>query len=264
MNFDNFQEKKALNLIIKFIKEKVGKGSVCIGLSGGIDSTLVCEMAIMALGPKRVKGIVLVNDRYSKESLNWVKEYVKRKKIKLEEIDTKDLKKFTISILPKNAGLIQKATADARVCDLIIKTKACIDGLIYLGTINGTERITGWYPKGDLVGDFCPIGGLLKEHEKKIAKMLGLSNLIETVSEDARRVCSGCGDLEEFNGIKYRDLDYILYMIETEHKNNHKKILNERKIPLNVYNTILKRIKKEKHKLDVFPLYPIIYKINEK
>lgn len=260
MDFDNFPKTKALNLILKFIKKKVGSKKVVIGLSGGIDSTLVCELAIRALGPKKVKGITLTNERYSKESLKRVKEYVKKRKIELEEIPTNDLKKFTINVLPKDAGLIQRATVDARVCDLIIKTKASSEDKIYLGTINDTERLTGWYPKGDLVGDLCPIGGLLKEHEKEIAKLLGLGKLIETISEDARTVCSGCGNLEEFKGIKYQDLDYVLFIIEAKNKNEHKMLLKKKKISQKTYNTITKRIEKVKHKLDVFPPYQTIYK----
>jgi NAD+ synthase len=259
MDFDSFPKKKIINLILKFIKRKVGKKSVCIGLSGGIDSTLVCEFAIRALGPQKVKGITLTNERYSKDSLRKVKEYVRKKGIILEEIPTAGIKKFITNVLPKNSRLIQRATIDARVCDLIIRTKATLENRIYLGTINGTERLTGWYPKGNLVGDLCPIGGLLKEHEKEIAKFLGLEKLTETISEDAKNVCSGCGELEEFKGIKYLDLDYVLFIIETKPKNTHKELLEKKNISQKTYKTIIRRIEKVKHKLDVFPTYQKIY-----
>jgi len=249
--------RKVRDTITTFIKVSVPKSrGVVIGLSGGIDSTLTCQLAIDALGAERVTGIIIKNNRYSSEDLKKVEEYAKKTGIKLKVIDSTGLTKDILQIFDYKLPVEKSSSIDARMTDFIIRNYAMIKNKVYLGTINGTERLTGWYPKASLVGDFCPLGGLLKTHEKLLAKECGLENLIETVSESADKICSGCGRLANFDDISYEELDEILYIYET--RADYKRILKEN-FDTKKVNKILKRIGAVKHKHDLFAKYPRIY-----
>lgn len=250
---------KVSKQLTNFIKEKTDNIPIVIGLSGGIDSTLTCELALTAIGNKQIKAITLKNARYSNESLEIVKEYVKEKDIDFEEIDTNDIR----NILLERTGLENEdiqvvSSLDARITDLILRTVAQKDGRIYLGTINGSERLTGWFPKNSLFGDLCPIGGLLKHEVQELAKHLGLSDeLVESVSEDASKVCSGCGELPEFRGISYSDLDKVLELYELGARNSKLRKKSEKLgVSDQTVEIISNRIEKVKHKREQFPPYP--------
>lgn len=244
--------------IIKYIQDFVKDKSAIIGLSGGIDSSIVCALAVKSLGKDKIKGIIVKNSRYSEENLRVANEYAMSLGLETLEIDTGLMVNYDYIL--SNLGInqedrIKTSTLDGRICDVLIRTVAGLDNRIYLGTINGTERLTGWYPKGALVGDFCPIGGLLKEQEKGLAKYMGLESLIETISDDASRVCSGCGELPDFKGIPYPTLDEILYIYETSKGDELTKKLRDSGIKPDVASKILRRAVFVDHKNDLFPSF---------
>jgi NAD+ synthase len=246
--------------IVQFIQRIVKDNEVIIGLSGGIDSSITAALAVKALGNDKVKALIMKNDRYSTKNLEVSRNYANSLGIEVQEVDSTRMRnEAIIAIDIDENNIVQFATMDARICDTLIRTYAGIENRIYLGTINGTERLTGWYPKGALVGDLCPIGGLLKEQEKILVKYLGLDNLIETISYDSSKICNGCGELFEFKGIPYSTLDKVLYMYETLTAESLPRRLRDAGINPETFSIILKRIHLVNHKDDVFPDY---YKIN--
>jgi len=242
--------------ILQYIRNFCGESSVLIGLSGGIDSSIVCALAVKALGKDNVKALIVKNNRYPEENLRISRNYAKSIGIQIQEVDSTGLRSEAIRAMKIDENDIRKSsTVDARICDLMIRTFAGLEDRIYLGTINATERLTGWYPKGNLVGDFCPIGGLLKAQEKELAEYIGLGYLVETISEDASKVCNGCGELPEFKGIPYKDLDKVLLIYETSNGCDLAKNLRNSGIDNSIYLRILKRVFFVDHKNDVFPDY---------
>lgn len=245
-------ENKLIQYIRTFVKDK----DVIVGLSGGIDSSIVCALAVKALGKEKVKVLIVTNSRYPLENLNKSKEYAQRLGIKIQEVDIANVGVDILNCLSLDKNnIIQTSTLDARLCDLIIKTVSGLEDRIYVGTINGTERLTGWYPKGNLVGDFCPIGGLLKEQEKELSKQMGLEYLIETISLDAGRICSGCGECSDLIGISYEVLDKVLYAYETSNGDQLANDLWKLNIDKEIISKILKRVLFVDHKNNVFPNY---------
>ncbi len=60
LRFDDYE--KLRKIIVDFIRDYVSRAGVkgvILGLSGGIDSSLVAKLACEALGPQRVRGIML-------------------------------------------------------------------------------------------------------------------------------------------------------------------------------------------------------------
>ncbi|MBI2630527.1 NAD(+) synthase [Candidatus Pacearchaeota archaeon] len=242
--------------IIQYIQHFAKDRAVIVGLSGGIDSSIVCALAVEALGKDKIKALIVKNSRYPAQNLQISRDYAQRLGIEIQEVDSTGLRNEAIRAMSINEeDVIQTSTMDARICDTIIKTYAGIEDRIYLGTINGTERLTGWYPKGNLVGDCCPIGGLLKEQEKGLAITMGLDYLVETISEDASKVCSGCGELPVFKGIPYKILDEVLYIYETSKGDELPRKLRDAGIDREISSRILSRVNYVYHKNDVFPDY---------
>jgi len=242
-----------------FIKERVEKQAI-IGLSGGIDSALTCSLAVDALGKENVKVLIIKNVRYSDENLAIARGFAEEIGIERIEINSNGIRdEFLSKIDIDKTNVRRVSTLDARITDLIIRTVAGEEDRIYLGTINGTERITGWYPKGSLFGDFCPISGLLKHQVQYLARYQKLpEGIIDSVSGDASRVCSGCGDLPEFHGIPYDALDAVLYIYETEKPQNRHREVTKLGISDTDYRIIMDRIEVANNKSDVFCPYPKI------
>ena len=63
---DNAERWAALALATRDYVNKTGFSDVCVGLSGGVDSSLTAAIAVAALGPENVHG-VLMPSRYSSE-----------------------------------------------------------------------------------------------------------------------------------------------------------------------------------------------------
>jgi len=258
-SFENLNYKEIEQNIVEFIRSFADGKKIVMGLSGGIDSSLSANLAVKALGKDSVKVVIVKNTQFTKEGIDTAMAYSKRIGAETQEVDTEGMcdnlfKNLNIN----NPNLILKATVDVRICDLILRTIAQTENRLYMGTINSTERIVGWYPKATLTGDFCPIGGLLKHQLKGMAKYLGLEDLAEGVSEDASIVCGGCGELPEFKNIPYVTLDTALYLYETTADNNLQEQLDRYGITQDQWKTIKNRIESVRHKSEVFPKFRAI------
>lgn len=256
--FQKMDYVKIQHILVSFIQEKTGDKPVIIGLSGGIDSTITCDLAIKAKGPEKVKVLIIKNSRYPLEDLELSRKYAVDSGLERIEINSEEIRKQALLETKLDLSDVQKVSSlDARITDMIIRTFSDLEDRIYLGTINGTERLTGWYPKGSLFGDFCAIGGLFKSQVKELAIHLGLpQRIIDTVAHDASKICSGCGELPEFEGIPYDALDMVLYLYETEKTQDIYKKFEEYGISEKVYETILRRVDLVRHKQDIFSPFP--------
>lgn len=240
-----------------FIKQKADGKNVVVGLSGGIDSSLACILAKNALGADRVHGLVLANSKFAQEvGLDQVRDFASKHNITLSEINISEVRTQVMNTL-QNYDAIHKPTVDVRLCDLYLRLYASSNNCLYLGTINATERVTGWFPKGALTGDYDLLGDLFKVQIKGLAKHMGLGHLIPTVSEEAKHICSGCGELPEFEGISYDTLDDALLIYRTNPQ-NYNLICEEKGIKKDFARRILNRIEQTAHKRETFPEYPVV------
>lgn len=238
---------KVENQISGFIRRMVsesGMKKAVIGLSGGIDSTVVAYLTVKALGKENVYGIILPceDNIYKNDAFNLAE----RLDINYEILSIKKFVDDFISIKHINDKIrIGNFMARIRMCILYDKAKE-LDALV-IGTTNKTEMLLGYFTKyGDGAVDIEPIADLYKTEIFELAKYLGVpENIInKTPSAD---LWEGQTDEEEL-GMNYDNIDKIL------------KLLSEEKVKIGTQENrddimkVLSIIKNNKHKTTPIPI----------
>jgi NAD+ synthase (glutamine-hydrolysing) len=150
---------QALVLGIKDFFSKMNFKKAVLGLSGGIDSALVCTLAAKALGKENVHAVLLPSKYSSDHSVADAEALAKNLGISYETIaiqSTVDAAELTLKSSFANlpAGLAEE-NLQARVRALLLMGISNKHGYILLNTSNKSEAAVGY---GTLYGDMC--GGL--------------------------------------------------------------------------------------------------------
>ncbi len=210
LRFEDYERPR--RLIVNFIKDYVTRiqvKGVVMGLSGGIDSSLVATLACEALGPESVLGLMLPVD--AKKDANNIKdatELAESLHMRLEMFELKDVVK---AYTPLSLDKISFGNLTARLRMVTWYAKANQEGLLVLGTGNKTELMLGYFTKyGDGGTDILPIGDLYKENVWDLARVLEIPDKIVRKVPSAG-LWKGQTDEGEI-GISYAELDTILYL----------------------------------------------------
>lgn len=214
-----FNAKKVKNAIVKWIKEWFKEnGPNCtavIGISGGVDSSVVAALCVEALGKERVIGVKMPN------------------KVQIDINDSNKLiqhlgiQELTVNIGDAYSSIINEL--DNCVPSISFQTKMNLPPRLRMtalyavsqsmngrvaNTCNKSETWVGWDTRwGDSCGDFSPLANLTKTEVRLIGKELGLpEELVNKVSLDG--LC-GMSDEESF-GFSYEALDKYIRTGEIE------------------------------------------------
>ncbi|MBI5000637.1 MAG: NAD+ synthase [Euryarchaeota archaeon] len=201
--------------ISRFIADTVaqsGAKGIVIGLSGGLDSAVVAELAVKAIGAKSVLALHMPGIAPNKVELADAKAVAKWLCIEMRVIHVGDGSKS----LGKGLGKVEKAELGnimARSRMIILYHIAKSESRLVLGTGNKSELLTGYFTKwGDGGNDLQPIGDLYKTQVRELAKSLGVPDrLIKKVPTAG--LWAGQTDERDLK-IKYELLDQILHGIE--------------------------------------------------
>ena len=138
---------------------KSGFKSAILGLSGGIDSAVVCVLAARALGPENVMSVLLPSRFSSDHSLKDAEDLVKNLGCKHEIIPIKHITEaFETALHPQFANLpfnIAEENIQSRSRVVLLMAMCNKFGYILLNTSNKSEAAVGY---GTLYGDMC--GGI--------------------------------------------------------------------------------------------------------
>ena len=202
--------------LVEFIRDEVQRRrkfeKVVIGLSGGVDSSLVAFLAAEALGPANVIGIRMPYRTSSAESLAHAQLV----------IDALGIPNRTVEIsapVDALAGAIGGEVEPARLGNIMARTRmitlfdlsAALRALP-LGTGNKTERLFGYFTwHADDSPPVNPIGDLFKTQVWALARHLGVPDVIVTKPASADLI-KGQTDEGDF-GISYSQADTILHWI---------------------------------------------------
>lgn len=207
--------------IIEWIKEQVSqadKEGIVVGLSGGVDSSVVAVLAKKALGSNML-GLILPCDSNSEDgklALEVAKSFgIETKTIPLTSI-------FNELISMHKGSDIARANLKARLRMATLYYIANTLGYLVAGTGNKSELMIGYFTKyGDGGCDILPIGGLLKTEVMNLAKELGIPSEIINRPPTAG-LWVGQTDEGEI-GMSYECLDKCLCAIVNNDKNKIQK-----------------------------------------
>ena len=199
-----------LTTFIEDVVDDAGAEGAVIGLSGGIDSTTVAYLAVEALGPGNVHGLVMPSVANTEENMSdaeWVAEELG---IEYDVVEIQPIAEAFFDAVPE--------AADDRMAagNVYVRTRAVLnyfvanhENKVVLGTGNRAEAMTGYYTKyGDQAVDCNPIGNLYKQQVRQLAAHLGAPENLVTKTPSAE-MWSGQTDEDEM-GLDYDTLDAIL------------------------------------------------------
>jgi NAD+ synthase (glutamine-hydrolysing) len=171
-------EEELWRALVMGVHDYVGKNGfpgVLLGLSGGIDSALVLAVAVDALGPEKVRAVMMPSP-YTAD-ISWIdaREMSQRLKVRYDEISIKPMfESFLQSLAKEFAGLPEDTTEEniqARIRGVILMALSNKFGSIVLTTGNKSEMATGYCTLyGDMAGGFAVIKDLLKTTVFRLAR----------------------------------------------------------------------------------------------
>lgn len=195
---------RVLSKLIEFIRG-YGKGMV-VGLSGGIDSSLVAKLSVMSLGRDRVLGLIMPSGILDEDAVRVAKELGIDYKI----IDISNLVSKVVKDCRLEGSKISVGNLKARLRMVILYYHANEMRRLVLGSGNKSELLVGYFTKyGDGGVDILPIGDLYKTQVRMLAEHLGVPKDIVWKMPSAG-LWPGQTDEGEL-GITYERLDLILY-----------------------------------------------------
>ena len=138
---------------------KSGFKQAVLGLSGGIDSAVVCALAAEALGAENVMAVLLPSKYSTGHSVTDAEDLVKNLGCKSELVEIKDITdSFESALQQQFDGLpfnIAEENIQARSRAVVLMAMCNKFGYILLNTSNKSEAAVGY---GTLYGDMC--GGI--------------------------------------------------------------------------------------------------------
>lgn len=205
-----FDAKKTKDELINWIQnwfDKNGKDcNAVIGISGGVDSSVVAALCVEALGKDRVFGVLMpCRDQQDIKYSHHICDFLDIHSLLIDIYNSVD------GILSEMAGRDHSPSTQTMInlpCRIRMATLYAVSQTIngrVANTSNLSESYVGYDTRwGDSVGDFSPLFNLTKTEIRLIGKDLGLpEELINKTPLDGL-----CGKTDEENfGFTYEVLD---------------------------------------------------------
>ena len=171
-------EAQAWSALVVGVRDYIGKNGfpgALIGLSGGIDSALVLAIAVDALGPERVRTVMMPSP-YTAD-ISWIdaRDMAQRLSVRYDEISIVPMfEAFKNSLASEFAGRAEDTTEEniqARIRGTLLMALSNKFGAIVLTTGNKSEMATGYCTLyGDMAGGFAVIKDVAKTLVYRLAE----------------------------------------------------------------------------------------------
>lgn len=225
------------NKLLKFIKQSISKADLetaILGLSGGVDSSVVAYLCQEAIGPRNVYGIFLPYRSKSQE-VEDAELVAKRLDINFEMFNITSLVDLYFENFSSKVSKVRRGNMMARIRMAILFDMSKVYNGLVVGTSNKSEILLGYYTVyGDGASSIAPIGDMYKTEVKEMAKNLDLPTKIVEKKPTAG-LWEGQTDEKEL-GFTYQQADEILYYLEEE-KLNVKEIIDKE-----IDNDLIKKV----------------------
>lgn len=207
------------NRIKRFIKDYVdnaGASGLVLGLSGGIDSNTIAALCALAIGGKRVLGLMLPEkETYNVKDIEDAKVVAEKFCLKTQVSDITPVLEGFYKTLPifDSADRLCKGNIKARTRMIYIYYYANKLNQIVCGSSDKSETMMGYFTKwGDVAADISPIMDLYKTQVRKLAQHIGIP--AELAVKPSTPALWPNQSAEGELGIKYETLDLILFGLE--------------------------------------------------
>lgn len=235
--------------IENFLRESIGNKKAVVGLSGGLDSSVVLKLCEDSLDRKNIIGVMLPT-RYNKrkdleDAINLAKRLGIEYHVKnIDNIVDEFTKEFNVK------DKISLGNVMARIRMIALYSYSNKYNGIVVGTSNKSEIMIGYFTKyGDGGVDVEPIGDIYKTHIRELARYLEIPEKI-ICKKPSAGLWTGQTDEEEI-GVNYETLDKILYSIENG--------LNLKEFDIEKVKIIEGLINSSSHKRELPPTGGVVY-----
>ncbi|MFQ5748637.1 MAG: NAD+ synthase [Planctomycetota bacterium] len=193
---------------------KFGFSRGVLGLSGGVDSAVVLELAARGLGAGNVRAFALPYRTSQRESLVLAREAAAHAGVALDEIDITPMADAHLEAAglkgdDTRAGRLRRGNILARTRMVVLYDRSAAEKALVLGTSNKTELLLGY---GTLFGDLSsavnPVGDLYKSQIFSLARHLGVPEAI-LARPPSGDLWEGQTDEDEL-GFSYAAVDALL------------------------------------------------------
>ncbi|MGC9667206.1 NAD+ synthase [Planosporangium sp. 12N6] len=166
---DDAEVWQALVLGLRDYVNKNGFRSVVLGLSGGIDSSVVAAIACDAIGPERVVGVSLPSQHSSEHSKDDAADLAKRTGLDYRVEPIQPMVDAFLATMSLSGVAVENL--QARVRGVILMALSNSEGHLVLTTGNKSELAVGYSTLyGDSVGGFNPIKDVWKTRVWRLAQ----------------------------------------------------------------------------------------------
>jgi NAD+ synthase len=241
----------------KFIRRFVsnaGASLAIIGMSGGVDSSVVAFLSAEALGGKNVIGISMPESGVTDpHDVADAREVASSLGMRFRTVDILPVLQSLTQALPDRAGenVLPLANLKPRIRMTILYYYANLLNGVVIGCSNRSEIRSGYFTKfGDSGADLMPIGHLYKTQVIQLAEHLGLpTHIIRKIpSAGLWRGQTDEGEL----GISYEKLDTIYAGLDL--KMRPPTIARCAGVDVETVRRILERERRSAHKLAPPPM----------
>jgi NAD+ synthase len=188
--------------LVKWLQERVEESNVSgvvFGLSGGIDSAVVCGLAAEALGPNRCMGLIMPIESID-EDAQLAQQVADEFRVPALMLDLKspfqtllgtlteqreramrvvghggDPAKVTAPIVTESVDALARANLKPRLRMISLYYYANLLGYMVVGTGNRDEFVVGYFTKyGDGGADIFPLANMVKGEVRALAREIGV------------------------------------------------------------------------------------------
>lgn len=201
-------------ILSRFIANEVrrtGFEKAVVGLSGGIDSSVVTFLASRALGPKNVLAVTMPYKTSSQATQQDAQAVIDQLGLQTINIPITDQIDAYFAQFP-DAAQLRRANKCARErMTILYDQSASFSGLV-LGTSNKSELLLGYGTQfGDMASAINPIGDLYKTQLRDLARHLGVPEQIIN-KQPSGDLWVGQTDEGEL-GFSYDEVDRLLVLM---------------------------------------------------
>jgi len=191
--------------------QKVGFERGVLGLSGGVDSSLVATLASQALGPTNVLAVIMPYKSSDVKSRSDALQVVQQLGINHVEVEITPQIDAYFERFP-DADQRRRGNKMARERMTILYDQSSVFRALVIGTSNKTELLLGYGTiYGDMASAINPVGDLYKTQVWQLADAVGVPTAIVQKAPSAD-LWAGQSDETEL-GFQYRMIDQLLYYL---------------------------------------------------